>query len=386
LRAALDASSSQNAETTSRIELRFNGSIAVAPTTLVGRNIEIRAGEGFRPSLNFQVSNSTSDETKERFLRLTSSDAVIDGVFVSFVVPKGVVGSKFSIFETSDASNLTIRNSILTFNVAPDESAPSALESSASFFSLTDLKDAKVEQSATVADDPEKGSIATVRLENVFVRGEASLANIARTGARIEAENCLFNLSGSFFRYAASQYDSPEKSSFSLSCNHILATCGSYFVQIDAENGKEFLPLFDVSVANSIVHMRTRPFAFVSSSSPLPEETFWGVWNFKGTTLLDATTFCRCNSTRDGSIKDYPSPFEKSVCETISLNEEARAANKRWEGGATSLLVPSEFVPSILTPLEESIDILPTTRENAKTTNELVESLIARFPDELTKD
>ena len=386
LRAALDASTSRDSDATARVELRFNGSISVAPLTLVGKKIEICAGEGFRPSLNFQPSESIDEVGAERLLHLTSSSATIDGVSITFVVPKGRVGSKFTVFETSDASNLTIRNSILTFDGVSDDANFSAATSSTSFFSLTKGETTEDERNAASVDRANKDFVATVRLENVFVRGEATLARIERPGARLEAENSLFNLSGDFFHYVASDSDESDESCFSVNCKRVLVTCGSYFVQLNAENARDSLPRFDVSVANSIIRLQNRPLAFVSSPTPLPEETFWTEWNFKATSALDSVTFCRSSLARDGSIKDYPSPFERGVCETISLDGEAREANKRWESVPPSRLVPAQFAPSILTPLDEATDILPTTRANVKNISELVDALAARFPEESSKE
>jgi serine/threonine protein kinase len=149
------------------IELCFNGRREEKPASLVGRQVTIRAGDGFQPVLVFRPTEADPIRYSRSMITSTGSRLNISDVAIELEVPREIPADSWSLFQISEGQELNLESCSLTIRNASDQQT--AYHPEVAFVQV---------KSALPADVVMGGEVlatrrATVGLIDCIARGEA---------------------------------------------------------------------------------------------------------------------------------------------------------------------------------------------------------------------
>lgn len=344
-----------------RIELKFNDVLSVPAISFDGLKVEIFASNGFTPTLRFEPPETPNGSGGESMFLLNDADVTLRGVAIDFTVPsQDVVSSEeWSIFEGVGSSSLTLNNSILTICNMTGDVFSSPLHSNVAFLRS---------HSEPLFDDLTRSSAApsfAVQLRYVFVRGEGALFALERPGARLEAANCGFNVSGPIMYYVEGQKETlaNDMARFSLNLDQSLVVSKSSLIRVDSDSIGQ-VP-FEAVLKNSFVRLSDQALVLVQSSAPMDDETFSSYWRVNGLLTMDVVAFCRRRAGRSDAVQDYPLIFDSEACESVKLVGLNADAADRLDAALPHRFSFSDFMNYLLNPVSSSIDVSGAAKTNA---------------------
>ena len=365
LQAALATGSGGADERPIRVELKFDGALATPPISLVGRKIEIVAADGFRPTLVFNPRNVG----EERMFFLNASELTLRGVAIDFTVPtQDVVASKWSVFEATGPTVLTLIDSTATVCNASGEAFSAPLHSNVAIFRST-FETRTFDELESGAVEPERGA-PSVRLDGVFARGEAALFATNGVGDSLEARRCGFNLSGSIFwaneaerTGTSASSDGGERST--LNFDRVVVAGRSALASLSERgDGGELTPL-DASLTNSTIWLDGAPLATATVREQETNPTTVA-WNLDGSLLLDAEPALRTRTRQTATIRDWPLAFDAPPNASAKLNDLSPDAVARLQETPPHRFASTDFGRWILTPAQTSSALDSATRKLAE--------------------
>ncbi|MBR5243417.1 MAG: serine/threonine protein kinase, partial [Thermoguttaceae bacterium] len=350
-----------------RVELKFDGALATPPISLVGRKVEIVAVEGYRPTLVFNPRNVADGGWGERMFFLNASELTLRGVAVDFTVPtQDVVASKWSVFEATGPTVLTLIDSSATVCNAPGEAFSAPLHSNVAIFRST-FETTTFDELENGANEPERGA-PSVRLDGVLARGEAALFATNGVGDSLEARRCGFNLSGPIFwaneseQTGASAPSSDAKRS-TLSFDRGVVVGRSAFANLSERgDGGELTPL-DVSLTNSAIWLGGAPLASAATIRERETNPATVAWNLDGSLLLDAEPALRTRARQTATTRDWPLAFDSPPNASAKLNDLSPDAVARLLETPPHRFASTDFGRWILTPAQTSSALDLATRK-----------------------
>jgi len=162
------------------VELHFNGERQERPFDVTAKQLTIRNGRGFKPTVVF--SPSSEDMAQDRqMIRLGSGELDWQGVHLRFELPQQSAG--WSLFRLRHISGLKMRDSIVTVRIVDDGGRP--LQADAAVFEV---------ENGTALDIPatSQGAGPHVSLQQCIVRGKATVVRTKEvTPFRFVCEQCL---------------------------------------------------------------------------------------------------------------------------------------------------------------------------------------------------
>ena len=370
LQAALAGGSDASDERPLRVELKFDGALATPPISLIGRKVEIVAADGFRPTLVFDPRNVGDGGWGERMFLLNSSELTLRGVAIDFTVPtQDVVASKWSVFEATGPTVLTLIDSTATVCNAPGEAFSAPLHSNVAFFRST-FEATALDELATDAASVERGA-TSVRLDGVFARGEAALCATNGVGVALEARRCAFNVSGPIFwaneeerTTAGTTASGVERST--LNFDRVVVVGRSPLanrVERDGATGA-LLPL-DATLTNSAIWLGGAPLAATTAArdGEIPSADAANAWNLDGSLLLDAEPILRTRSRQTSATRDLALTFDAPPSASAKLDDLNLEAVARLTQTPPHQFALVDFGRWILTPAQTSPALDPAIRE-----------------------
>lgn len=366
LQAALATGSDGADDRPIRVELKFDGALAVPPISLVGRKVEIVAVEGFRPTLVFNSRNVADGGWGERMFHLNASELTLRGVAIDFTVPtQDVVASKWSVFESTGSTVLTLIDSSATVCNASGEAFSAPLHSNVAIFRST-FETAALDELETGATEAKRGA-PSVRLDGVFARGEAALFASNGVGDSFEARRCGFNVSGPIFganeeEQANANASVGERST--LTFERVVVVGRSAFASLgEREGAVAGLTPLDVSLTNSAIWLGGAPLATVSTARELETNPATNAWNLDGSLLLDAEPTLRTRARQTSTTRDWPLAFDAPPNASAKLDDLSSEAVARLSETPPHRFAPTDFGRWILTPARNSSALDSATRE-----------------------
>ena len=367
LQAALATGSGVADDRPIRVELKFDGALATPPISLVGRKVEIVAADGFRPTLVFNPRNVADGGWEERMFFLNASELTLRGVAIDFTVPtQDVVASKWSVFEATGATVLTLIDSSATVCNAPGEAFSAPLHSNVAIFRST-FETSALGELEDGASESERGA-PNIRLDGVFARGEAALFATNGVGDSLEARRCGFNVSGPIFwaneeEQAGASGAVGERST--LTFDRVVVAGRSALASLEERAAGEITPL-DVSLTNSAIWLGGAPLATTSTTRESESNPTPVAWNLAGSLLLDAEPALRARSRQTSATRDWPLAFDSPPNASVKLNDLSADAVARLEETPPHRFALTDFGRWILTPAQTSSALDSATRELAE--------------------
>ena len=389
--ASIDATSTEP----ERIELKFNDKMETPPLSFLDCDVEIHASEGYRPKLVFKASSTPDGGRGERMFLVDSSHVLIDGVEISFTVPsQDVVSSEWSVFETSGAFELEIRDSILTVCNMTGDSFTSPLHSNVTFFRSSEdaLTSGFDSQWLTMENPTSLLRSGNIQIDGSLLRGEATLFVLERPGGRFSVTNSGFNVSGPLLQYVESEQGtlSDIEQRFSLTFDHVVGVGRSPLVKIDAEGGgtgaisqtalleessltqRISAPYFIVVGRDSIISLSGLPLAqitspFLSESMDIERE-----WNFTNLLAFDVSPLIRSRSLRGETWQERPIDTILKGVEYFSLRDLSPDAANQIAPISPHLFTANDFVNWLLTPIGSASGISSDAKESIDSIKKLL--------------
>ncbi|MBQ2788882.1 MAG: serine/threonine protein kinase [Thermoguttaceae bacterium] len=368
LQAALATGSDGADEAPIRVELKFDGALATPPISLVGRKVEIVAAAGFRPTLVFNPRNVADGGWGERMFHLNASELTLRGVAIDFTVPtQDVVASKWSVFEATGSTVLTLIDSSATVCNAPGEAFSAPLHSNVAIFRST-FETSTLGESETGASETERGA-PSVRLDGVFARGEAALFASNGVGDDFEARRCGFNVSGPIFwaneeERTVAVANAGERSSLTFERVVVVGRSALASLGERGDADGETTPL-DVSLTNSAIWLDGAPLATVSTARERETNPAPNAWNLDGSLLLDAEPALRARARQTSTTRDWPLAFDSPPNASTKLNDLSADAVARLSETPPHRFALTDFGRWILTPAQTSSALDAATRKLA---------------------
>lgn len=366
LQAALATGSDAADDRPIRVELKFDGALAVPPISLIGRKVEIVAADGFRPTLVFNSRNVADGGWGERMFHLNASELTLRGVAIDFTVPtQDVVASKWSVFEATGPTVLTLIDSTATVCNASGEAFSAPLHSNVAIFRST-FETAALDELESGATEAKRGA-PSVRLDGVFARGEAALFASNGVGDSFEARRSGFNVSGSIFwtnegEQTGANANVGERST--LTFDRVVVVGRSAFASLgergDAVGG---LTPLDVALTNSAIWLGGAPLATASTAVERETNPAPNPWNLDGSLLLDAEPTLRTRARQTSTTRDWPLAFDAPPNASAKLNDLSLEAVARLSETPPHRFAPTDFGRWILTPAQNSSALDSATRE-----------------------
>lgn len=370
LQAALATGAGGADERPIRVELKFDGALATPSISLVGRKVEIVAAEGCRPTLVFTPRNVADGAWSERMFFLNASELTLRGVAIDFTVPtQDVVASKWSVFEATGPTVLTLIDSTATVCNAPGEAFSAPLHSNVAIFrstfetpTLGELENGSVE--------PERGA-PSVRLDGVFARGEAALFATNGVGDSLEARRCGFNLSGPIFwaneteRTGTPAPANGDKRSTLSFDRGVVVGRSALATLSESGDGGALTPL-DVSLTNSAIWLGGAPLASAATNREQETSPATVAWNLDGSLLLDAEPALRTRARQTATTRDWPLAFDSPPNASAKLNDLSLDAVPRLLETPPHRFASTDFGRWILTPAQTSSALDSATRKLAE--------------------
>jgi serine/threonine-protein kinase len=368
LQAALAPPSGAADDRPIRVELKFDGALATPPISLVGRKVEIVAADGFRPTLVFNPRNVADGAWSERMFFLNASELTLRGVSIDFTVPtQDVVASQWSVFEATGATALTLIDSTATVCNAPGEAFSAPLHSNVAFFRST-FENPTLDELEIGSAEPERVA-PSIRLDGVFVRGEAALFATNGVGDSLEARRCGFNLSGPIFwanetetTGANASTSVVERSTLSFDRTVVVGRSALASLGEREDASGELTPL-DVSLTNSAIWLGGAPLATASTARERETNPESVAWSLDGSLLLDAEPTLRTRARQTATTRDWPLAFDSPPSASAKLNDLSADAVARLLETPPHRFASTDFGRWILTPAQTSSALDLATRE-----------------------
>lgn len=368
LQAALATPSGGADERPIRVELKFDGALATPPISLVGRKVEIVAADGFRPTLVFNPRNVVDGGWGERMFFLNASELTLRGVAIDFTVPtQDVVASKWSVFEATGATVLTLIDSSATVCNAPGEAFSAPLHSNVAIFRST-FEAPTFGELENVAAETERAA-PSIRLDGVFARGEAALFATNGVGDSLEARRCGFNVSGPIFwaneteRTGANAPSTGDERS-TLSFDRTVVVGRSALASLgEREDGSGELTPLDASLTNSAIWLGGASLATATTAREQETNPATVAWNLDGSLLLDVEPALRTRARQTATTRDWPLAFDSPPNASAKLNDLNPDAVARLLETPPHRFASTDFGRWILTPAQTSTALDSATRK-----------------------
>ena len=371
LQAALATGSDGADATPIRVELKFDGVLATPPISLVGRKVEIVAADGFSPTLVFNPRNVADGSWGDRMFFLNASELTLRGVAIDFTVPtQDFVASKWSVFEATGASALTLSDSTATVCNAPGEAFSAPLHSNVAIFRST-FETSTLDELERGAAEAERGA-PSVRLDGVFARGEAALFATNGVGDFWEARRCAFNVSGPLFwanaeegTTATATANANVRERSTLTFDRVVVAGRSALANWGERADDADLTRLDVSLTNSAIWLDGAPLATVSTTRERETNPATNAWNLAGSLLLDAEPALRARARQTATTRDWPLAFDSPPNASAKLNDLNADAVARLSETPPHRFALTDFGRWILAPAQTSSALDAKTRELA---------------------
>lgn len=348
-------------KTTIRIELKFNDALSTPSLSFTDQKIEIFASKGYRPTLRFEPTEIPAGMGGGCMFLLDGAEATLQDVALDFTVPSQDVltSEEWSIFEGLGNSSLTMSNSVVTVCNMTGDVFSSPLHSNVAIF--------RYHNEDIYNDFGHSDATFAVRLEDALIRGEGNLFATERMGARLEAKNCGFNISGSVMYYIEGRNErSNSESRFYVSLDQTVAVSRSCLVRVDSDD-YQVCPPFEVILNNSILRLNDQALALIQAPASLNETEFTKCWRINGLLALDVSSFYHRRVDRSGPYQEYPFNFTLAECETIKLSDVSSDASSRLDAVSPHRFSLFDFTYYILNPVKTSTSATLDAKMNAET-------------------
>lgn len=200
------------------IELRFNGvSQEKTPIELAGRQLTIRAAEGYLPQIVFQPKAGDPIEYPRSMFRLVGGRLTMQGVGVELDLAPEVPADSWSLFEVRSGELLDLDRCWLTIRNASNRSK--AYHREVGFIRLDSAP-----RSDMLVGGRDTASPVSIGLSNCVVRGEADFLCIVRPQpVYVKWQNGLLAISEAFLRGGGSETEPPPDQRVRIELDHITA-------------------------------------------------------------------------------------------------------------------------------------------------------------------
>jgi serine/threonine-protein kinase len=193
------------------ILLRYNGypddMPAQPPVRLVGTNLIVRAAEGFRPTLQFDVIPDSPAAPAQMFSLRSQSSLTIRDVDLRLIVDPDQTTESWSLFQLAGVNRVLLEN--VSIECVSQQSEPATL------FDLTD--ETQVPGEATREE-------SEISLQRVICRAQANAFRIAcQPRGRIRIQESAFALSGHLIDLRGDHSMQPARGSLEVLMDHL--TC-----------------------------------------------------------------------------------------------------------------------------------------------------------------
>jgi serine/threonine-protein kinase len=154
------------------IELRYNGRREEKPLVLTGRQVTIRAGEGFEPVVVFRPTEVDPIRYSRSMVTSTGSQLKMSSVALELEIPREVLADSWALFQVSEGQDLNLERCSLAIRNASDQQT--AYHPEVAFVRL---------KSALAADAVLGGEVtparrASITLVDAVARGEAVFLHV----------------------------------------------------------------------------------------------------------------------------------------------------------------------------------------------------------------
>jgi len=162
------------------VELHFNGELEERPFDVTAKQLTIRNGNGFKPTVVFQPSSEEMAQDRQ-MIRLGAAELDWQGVHVRFALPQQSAG--WSLFRLRHFSGLRMEDSIVTVSVVDDSGKP--LQADAAVFEVENGAGLEV-PTATEGTGPR------INLQRCIVRGKAAVVRTRDVSSfRFACQQCF---------------------------------------------------------------------------------------------------------------------------------------------------------------------------------------------------
>lgn len=157
------AEACEKAAVTDVVELHFNGELAERPFNVKAKQLTIRNGTGFTPTVVFHPSSEDMAQDRQ-MIRLDAAELDWQGVHVRLSLPQQSAG--WSLFRLRHSSGLKMEDSIVTVGVVDDSGK--VLQADAAVFNVENGAGLEV-------PDALEGTGPHINLQRCIVRGKATV-------------------------------------------------------------------------------------------------------------------------------------------------------------------------------------------------------------------
>jgi hypothetical protein len=245
-----------DADTTIRVELRYNGPMPSGPLRISGANVDIAAGEGFSPVVRF-ASGGAAALGAQAMIVVADGELTIDRVAIEYA-PAASSAATAALFEVDEADLVRLRDCSLTLS---GPRMTSGSKGGPVFFAVAPGRPA-----AAMAMSPEMPEmngampLLTIRLDRCVVRGEAGMVRVGGArNARLSWNNGLAVLGGPLLAVEGSRQQLPGAHVRGM-LSHVTAALRGNLVAITNAQTSPFLPMVEVESYDGI---------FVGGDQPL---------------------------------------------------------------------------------------------------------------------
>lgn len=103
------------------IELCYNGRREAKPVSLAGRQIAIRAGEGFQPVLYFRPTEVDPIRYSRSMIASMGSRLTLSNIALELEIPREIPADSWAMFQLSEGQELSLDRCVLTIRNASDQ-------------------------------------------------------------------------------------------------------------------------------------------------------------------------------------------------------------------------------------------------------------------------
>lgn len=241
------------------IELRYDGFREEAPLELTQTTLTIRAGEGYRPAIEFRPTQADPFAYPRRMLHVEGGRLTLIGLHLALDLPRRVAADGWSLIECQSAEMLRLERCSLTIRNAADQSA--AYHDNVAFIRARRLP----RRAALLMDEPADEPSLSLQLQAVLARGEATFLK-SEDGAPVEMQwdNGLASVSERLVEATASRSPPAVGDALRVDLRHVTVHARRGLIWMgNSTDAPHQLPA-EVHCANSIV--------IVDPQSPLVEQ------------------------------------------------------------------------------------------------------------------
>jgi len=315
----------------SAIELRYNGHRIEKPFRLSKKNLTIRAAKGFRPIVDFNPSNATSD-AHLRLISVSSGPVSINNVAFEINVPPFLAIDRISLFSVDRSEELKLHGVGLTMN-NPGQRPAALFDLSIEPGQM--LADMKM-NSTGMARDPLK-----IELTECLVRGHGDLFHVRHTKpGRLSLRDTAIALDGTLLKVEGHSEKPAEQTRLELGLEHVTAVLGQSLIRLDSGDLPRELPPVAVNASNNVLSLSGTS-GLIATSGNTSYADFRKLFLWKG----EKNFYDRCKifwSFASGSESLGFDDWKSS-----GANSDVGASNEKlvWVSGRTDLsqVTPESF-------------------------------------------